>query len=188
MESGDARNGSTGDATAAPSRRKIRATALALGVLAGVALALVGGLAVVIAGRGQAPPTISREDLTAAERLWSAQGPASYDMDIMIGGRQPGPVHIEVRAGKVTRMTRDGITPTQARTWEYWTVPEQLETIRQDFDSAETQGGFGAPAGAETILKAQFDPQYGYPRRYQRIVLGTDLDVEWEATRFVPLP
>ena len=63
-------------------------------------------------------------------------------------------------------------------------MPEQFETIRQDFDSSEKPGGFGAAAGTETILKAEFDPQYGYPRRYQRFVLGTDLDVEWHVTRF----
>ena len=87
----------------------------------------------------------------------------------------------------LTKMTRDGVTPSQSRTWEYWTVPEQFETIRQDFDSSETAGGFGAAPGSQTILKAEFDQQYGYPRRYQRFVLGTDLAVEWDVTHFAPV-
>ena len=105
--------------------------------------------------------------LATAEKKWEAEKPAGYDMDITIGGRQPGVVHIEVRASTVTKMTRDGVTPSQSRTWEYWTVPEQFETIRQDFDSSETVGGFGAAPGSQTILKADFDPHYGYPKRYQ---------------------
>ena len=125
---------------------------------------MVVSVGVLILGCEPSLPVITRADLATAEARWQKQGPASYSMDLMIGGRRPGPVHIEVRDGKVTRMTRDGVTPSQPRTWEYWTVPEQFETIRQDFDSAETAGGFGAAPGTQTILKAEFDPQYGYPR------------------------
>lgn len=109
-------------------------------------------------------------------------------MDITIGGRQPGEVHIEVRDGTVTKMTRDGVTPSQSRTWEYWTVPEQFETIAQDFDSAERSGGFGAAPGTQTTLKAEFDTTLGYPRRYERYVLGTNLNVDWTVTRFEAVP
>jgi len=159
-----------------------------MGLALGILLALVSILAVAVARRGPSAPAITREDLAAAEQRWQEHGPASYNMDLTIGGRQPGPVHIEVRDGKVTRMTRDGVVPSQRRTWEYWTVPEQFETIRQDFDSAETPGGFGATPGTQTILRADFEPQYGYPRRYQRFVLGTDLNVDWQVTRFEPVP
>ena len=141
-------------------------------------------LLLLILRRGPALPEITRADLAAAEKKWDATHPPGYDMDVTIGGRQPGVVHIEVRGGTVTKMTRDGITPSQSRTWEYWTVPEQFETIRQDFDSSETEGGFGAAPGAQTILKAEFDQRYGYPRRYERHVLGTDLTAEWTALRF----
>ena len=163
---------------------------------------MVVSVGVLILGREPSLPVITRDGSGDGRARWQKQGPASYTMDLMIGGRRPGPVHIEVRDGKVTRMTRDGVTPSQPRTWEYWTVPEQFETIRQDFDSAETAGGFGAAPGTQTILKAEFDPQYGYPRRYQRFVLasktptqspslapiassgGADLDVDWRVTRF----
>ena len=155
-----------------------------MGLALGVLLALVSILAVAVARRGPVAPEITRQDLAAAEGRWQEHGPASYNMDLMIGGRQAGPVHIEVRDGNVTRMTRDGVVPSQRRTWDYWTVPEQFETIRQDFDSAETSGGFGAAPGTQTILRADFDPQYGYPRHYQRFVLGTNLNVDWLVTHF----
>ena len=167
-----------------PPRRRSRAPAVALGVLLGVAVAAGGMFALSIAHRGEQMPRITRQDLEAAARRWDEHGPASYDMDISIGGRRPGPVYIEVRGGRVTRMTRDGVVPSQPRTWEYWTVPGQFDTIRQDFDSAETPGGFGVLAVTETIFRAEFDPRYGYPRRYERTVLGTNLDVDWTVTSF----
>jgi hypothetical protein len=183
----DAKNGlgAAADVTMARRRRPMRASAMALGAACGIMIAIVAILLVLFLRRGPTVPVITRDDLALAEKKWEAEKPAGYDMDITIGGRQPGVVHIEVRSGTVTKMTRDGVTPSQPRTWEYWTVPEQFETIRQDFDSSETVGGFGAAPGSETILKADFDPHYGYPKRYQRFVLGTDLAVEWDVTRFV---
>ncbi|HVU86379.1 MAG TPA: DUF6174 domain-containing protein [Pirellulales bacterium] len=170
-----------------PRRSRLRTSALVLGVAGGLAVGLAGLLLFMILKRGPTLPEITRAGLAVAEQKWNAAQPPGYDMDIVIGGRQPGEVHIEVRRGTVTKMTRDGVTPSQSRTWEYWTVPEQFETIRQDFDSSETEGGFGAAPGAQTILKGEFDPQYGYPRRYERHVLGTDLTVEWTVTRFAPV-
>ena len=41
-----------------------------------------------------------------------------------------------------------------------------------------------SPGGLEGDDAAEFDPEFGYPRNYQRQVLGTDLDVQWEVTRF----
>ena len=33
----------------------------------------------------------------------------------MLEGQRPGPVHVEVRDGEVTHMTRDGVEPRQRR-------------------------------------------------------------------------
>jgi hypothetical protein len=171
----------------APARRRYRPAAVATGVAIGVALAILGGLALLFATRGERVPEITIATLDAAEELWNKRGPASYRMGIAVGGRQPGPVEIEVRDGRITRMTRNGVTPQQERTWEYWTVPAQFETIREDLDSAQREGGFGAPAGTKTIIRASFDPNLGYPLRYQRMVLGTDLNLDWTVTSFESL-
>jgi hypothetical protein len=180
-------DGSTPPNSAAAPRRRFRPAAVATGVALGVALAIVGGLIVLVATRGERVPEITVESLDAAEQLWKERGPASYRMSIAVGGRQPGPVEIEVHDGRVTHMTRNGVTPSQERTWEYWTAPAQFETIREDFESARREGGFGAPPGTKTILRADFDPQFGYPRRYQRMVLGTDLNLDWTVTAFEAL-
>jgi Family of unknown function (DUF6174) len=206
MDSRNQGHAEVGVDVAPRKRRRSRTLVTAAGILVGVAIGLGLVFAALIWNRKASAPIVTREDLAAAERRWNDRGPASYNMDLEIGGRQPGPVHIEVRDGRVTRMTRNGVTPSQPRTWAYWTVPEQFETIRQDFDSAETPGGFGAAVGTQTILKAEFDPEFGYPRRYQRFVLaskapsqsptpspqvtsgGADLDVEWIVTRFAAIP
>jgi hypothetical protein len=56
-----------------------------------------------------------------------------------------------------------------------------------DLDSAEDPvPGFGAPPGAQVVLRGQFDPHTGLPQRYKRYIPGTELDVEWEVTLFEP--
>jgi hypothetical protein len=47
---------------------------------------------------------------------------------------------------------------------------------------------FGNQTGVEVIQQAEFDPELGYPRRYRRIVLGGNSEVEWEITEFKKLP
>jgi Family of unknown function (DUF6174) len=175
---------STDNAQPSPRRRRNRLRPLVLGAVLGLVVAAFVGIVLAMwFGRNPLPP-ITRADLEAAKERWDKNGPTSYNIDLMLGGKRPGPIHVEVRGGEVTAMTRDGVTPSQRRTWVYWTVPEQFETIRADFDSAEAKQPFGAPPGTKTIMRAEFDPELGYPKKYQRQVLGTDLDVQWEVTRF----
>jgi hypothetical protein len=135
--------------------------------------------------RGTPLPTLDEAALDRAETLWDEEGPASYDLDLMIRGERPGPVHIEVRSGEVTAMTRDGVAPRQRRTWEYWTVPSQFDMMRRDLVGAlDPAEGFNVPPDARVIMRARFDPQYGYPAHYQRSIPGTHNEVEWEITRF----
>ena len=152
--------------------------------------AVIGGgiwLVVLTLVYRDAMPPLTPERLEQARALWEKNGPDSYEMELVIQGRQPGTVFIEVRDDQVVRMTRDGHTPRQRRTWEYWRVEGQFDTLARDLRSAERPDkGFGAPAGSRVILRAEFDKKYGYPRRYRRVVSGTDLNVEWKVTRFTP--
>ena len=167
-------------------RRNGRLRALVVGAGLGLVVAALVGLAFAFWIGRNPLPLITRDDLEAAIERWEQHGPASYDIDLMVDGAWPGPVHVEVRDGEVTAMTRNGVTPSQQRTWVYWTVPELFETIRTDFDSSEADQPFGAPAGSETTMRAEFDPELGYPKKYQRQVLvrAHNLDVQWEVTRF----
>jgi len=140
---------------------------------------------VIFALRGERIPQLSRESLQAAQQRWQQDGPQSYDLDVTLSGRQSGQIHIEVRHGEVTGMTRNGTTPTQRRTWDYWTVPGQFDTIELEMEMADDPThGFPAPPGSKVLQKAEFDAVDGHPVRYHRIVLGTQLEIRWEVTRF----
>ncbi len=156
----------------------------ALGLIVGAGLA---GLALLVAFR-DTTPELTEASFQAAQRRWDERGPQSYDMDLTIEGNRPGPVHVEVREGKVTHMTRDGVEPKQRRTWDVWSVPGQFETIGLELDkAADPVEGFAAPAGSRMVQRALFDPQYGYPVKYRRIILGSNLELHWRVTKFVPI-
>lgn len=168
-------------------RSRIRARSLVVGIVFG----LVVGAALAVAGlfvfaRGSTP-LVTEELLREAEARWSARGPQSYDEDLVITGPQAGDIQIEVRAGQVERMVRNGQVPRQRRTWDYWSVPNQFAMIRQDLASARSPlKPFGVTSPGNVVLRADFDPELGYPRFYQRAVLGTQYDISWRAARFAP--
>lgn len=161
---------------------------LLLGVIAGVVagLALVVGL--MVAMRPAPLPALTDESLAAARAKWESQGPKSYDLELVIRGREPGKVVAEVRNGEVTRLTRDGREPDQRRTWQYWSVPAQFDTLDEELaDVHKAASGFADSKNVQTRLEAQFDPRFGYPAKYRRIVIGNNLSMSWEVTRFKPV-
>ncbi len=130
-------------------------------------------------------PELTAEALDAATRRWEEDGPASYNIDLAVGGARPGSVHLEVRDGQVTAFTRDGQSPPLRHTWDVWTVPSQLDTIHREQDlAADPSGEMGVPEGTRLILKAEFHPRWGYPLRYRRLVLGSGPEVSWDVTHF----
>ena len=132
-------------------------------------------------------PELTPAAFTAALEKWEANGPKSYDLDLEIGGNRPGTVHVEVRSGIVTAMTRDGRTPDQERTWYIWSVPGQFDTIEREMELAEDPAG-EMHLGRDTRLwlRCEFDPQFGYPRVFHRAVSGGGPEVYWKVTKFEP--
>ena len=131
-------------------------------------------------------PDLTEPRLYAAQVLWEQLGPRSYDMDLEIRGAQPGSVHIEVRDDTVTAMTRDGRSPPQ-RTWDVWSVPGQFDTLERELVLAEDpQHEMDVAAGTRLQLRCEFDPQFGFPRRYHRYATGGAPEVFWRITRFDP--
>jgi len=170
----------------APSslRHRLSTIVLALTLGAGLGLAATIGLTRWLMPKDDTVP-LTAENLEQAQRLWQARGPRSYDLDLAIGGIRAGTVHVEVRQGQVTAMSRDGHSPSQRRTWDAWTVPGQFDTLETELaDMAHPERGFAAPPGAQVVERVRFDPELGFPRRYVRWVLGTNLEVEWSTTRF----
>jgi hypothetical protein len=156
--------------------------AIAVAVLLGLAL---GGAIAVELFVVERLPELTVEKLEAAETLWKAKGPKSYDLDLVIEGAQPGVVHVEVRDGETTAMQRDGLAPSQRRVWDVWAVPGMFETIERELQLAEDpQHEMDASANASVDLRAEFEPQFGYPVRFHRIVFGGGPEVYWRVTNF----
>lgn len=153
------------------------------GGLLGVSIAI--GLVVWISR--DKTPYLTRESFDAAVARWREHGPADYDLDLVVQGNQPGKIHVEVRGGEVTAMTRDGISPSQRRTWDYWTVPGQFDMMQIELDSqSDPRSRFAGASGSQLVLWADFDPVYGYPWLYRRVVLDSRQDMQWQVTRFEP--
>ncbi len=130
-------------------------------------------------------PRLTQAAYDQAARLWDEHGPASYDLDLELEGNRPGKIHVEVRDGQVVHMTRDGVEPKQERTWFYWSVPGQLDTIAEELEMARDPAqSFDSPKATQVVIWGEFDPYYGYPKRYDRVVLGTNFEIHWKTISF----
>jgi len=131
-------------------------------------------------------PPLTAKSLAAAEALWQRTGPASYDMDLVIEGVRPGPVHVEVRDRQVTKVTRDG-RPSPPWTWDTWSIPGQFKFLDQELALAEDPvHEMQADPGTQWRLRCLFDSQFGFLRHYQRTVIGSGPPVAYRVTSFVP--
>ena len=163
--------------------KKIRA--LAIGAILGGFITFGFLIVIGVLLYRETVPPLTVADYEAAVECWESKGPKNYDSDIEIYGNRPGLVHIEVRGGEVARMTRDGVAPRERRTWDYWSVDGQLETIGQELEmAADPKTAFGRGATAQPDLNAHFHPDLGYPEVYRRSVPGAQQDMAWRVTRF----
>jgi Family of unknown function (DUF6174) len=173
------------DGSTAPADNRLSSKAVLFALLALILTIVVvaGVLQVFVAQR---IPELTEARLDAAAELWEQQAPANYDMDLEIRGAQPGVVHVEVRGGDVTAMTRDGISPPP-RTWDVWTVAGQFDTLERELVLAEDpQHEMDVAAGTQLQLRCEFDPRYGFPRHYHRYATGGAPEVFWRVTKFEP--
>jgi hypothetical protein len=131
-------------------------------------------------------PELSVAELERAEALWNGAGPTSYNMDLEILGARPGTVHVEVRNEEVIAMQRDGRTPPP-HTWRYWSVPGLFETLERELTMSEDPiHEVGTSAGTIWQVRCEFDPAYGFPRRFHRYVSAGGPEVYWRVTTFMP--
>jgi hypothetical protein len=176
-----------GDLEAATPRRtkRMRLRPLILGLVVGMLAAGILALIVLFFLVRGTTPLVTEAALAAASERWQQRGPKSYRLELMVSGARGGPVEIEVRDGEPVSLLRDGRTPAR-HTWYFWTVPGQLEAIELEL-TGDPRAMFGVPDRSHVILRAEFDAELGYPRKYQRQVLGKSLETGWEVHRFQPL-
>jgi hypothetical protein len=166
-------------------KRRLDRRRLLQGVLAGIVLGIAGLLVYLFVFVRNPLPVLTESTVAAAERKWDEVGPASYNLDLELSGNRPGKVHVEVRDRRVTKMSRDGVVPSQRRTWDAWSVPGQFDTIYEEFDlAADPSEKLGDPAATSMYIRGEFDPKFGYPVRYHRLALGTNNEIGWKVVRF----
>ena len=130
-------------------------------------------------------PELTEDKLRAAMTLWQKAGPASYDMDIELRGARPGQVHVEVRDKEVearnSRWTHAWSLDVGhvVRAWA-------VDTLSLDLDIAQDpERQIQANAGTTWHPRCEFDPKFGYPAVYHRLVSGGP-EVYWRVTAFQP--
>jgi hypothetical protein len=176
-----------GAASGLSLRPRLSARWIVLGSCLGLLGSCVAGLYWFNRPAEPPPPVLTQQRLDEAWRRWREHGPDSYHLEVVVQGDVGGKVVLDVRDGEVISMSRDGRTPSQKRTWVYWTVPNQLGVLETDLSHAQN-----APRGFEretspAVLRAEFDSEYGYPSRYRRESLGGMGAMSWQITRFEPL-
>ena len=71
-------------------------------------------------------------------------------------------------------------------TWEAWTIEGQFAVIRQELEfAADPKSAHGVSNPEQVALRARFDEQLGYPRKFSREVIGRKRGarneaMEWE--------
>ena len=116
--------------------------------------------------RGRTEP-VTRERLAASRERWKLANVASYDMDLETTGAQTGLYHIEVRAGQLAQIIRNGQTMNPAD-GDYWTVDGWFQAIEEDLENAEKPKTDDAASHCEFWLRVRYHPTLGYPLRYIR--------------------
>jgi hypothetical protein len=168
------------DPTSAGTMRRV-GCGLILGTLAG----LVVTLAILRWHLADPTPPLSADALRAARELWRQHGPEDYDLEVRVEGPQPGNYRVQVRGGQAIAAFRNDQPLAQQRTLGTWSVLGMFATIGRDVEQVERRASGNADRFTPDLtLRASFDRELGYPRRYVRMESGSTLDVSWEVTKF----
>lgn len=144
-------------------------------LLAAFVAATVGGISIIIARRS-ASPALTAERFAAAQAKWEAAGPASYEIEIDVRGAQPALYTVTVERGEPVSAARNSTPLKQRRTWETWSVPGMFDTVASDVAALNERSNL--------VVRCEFDPEFGFPAKYERIEMGTGQQVRWEVKRF----
>ena len=151
--------------------------------LAALLCAAAATLFFIYTQRGQGD-ILTEERLAEARARWQENGPADYDMSVNVRGVQKNDYEIEVRGGKVTKMTAGG-APAARNAYAYWNVEGMLDFLRDELSNTRrVAAAYGVADEAEVVVRVEFDTGRGYPSRFLRHVMGTRNSIEWEITSF----
>lgn len=165
--------------------------------LLGIGLALLVSAGVMWFTRGPRLPPVTREKWQEARQKWEDKRPTSFRITVEVTGPRAATYDVTVRRGRVVEATRDGHRLPKGETWTprgmFGTIERDLETLEMLDDPA-----FADRALPQIKISGQFDPQWGFPRRYRRLQWGyrqeygkraanQTIDMTWRVTRFEKL-
>jgi hypothetical protein len=182
--------GSSAAEVVAGPMRSHRLRGFVLWTIAGLAIGLVAALVVLRIINQDPTPSLTPAIYEAARQRWNASPLPDYDIQIRVTGPQAAVYRVEVRDGQPQAAWRNDRPLNQRRTFGTWSVPGMFSTIGRDVEVVERRAaGRAKPGEVELILKAEFDPRYSFPRRYQRIEWGSRrgsdaITVTWQVTDF----
>jgi Family of unknown function (DUF6174) len=173
-----------------PHEAKIRKTSGCLPwILLAAGCLILGGMVGLFMAVSQRPPVMDAHQFDMARKRWDENRIPNYRVEIVVEGAQPATYVVEVRDGTAVKALRNGNPLTQLRTFATWSVDGMFGTLESDVASLESQleksGASGSPP--TLMLRAEFDPKYGYPKRYFRADWQRNLETLWTVTRFEEL-
>ena len=160
-----------------------RTTSIVLSAGAGAVCALACLFCWLYASSPPSLPDLTMEHFESNWNRWAEPGPANYDIEVEVRGPQAATYHVEVRDGEAISATRDDYPLKGPRTIGTWSVVGMFHTMEIDLDqlvldAAETS------KSARLLLDCRFDPEWGFPTRYRRIEVGSQMHVEWQVISF----
>ncbi len=164
------------------ARRRLSLIGVAI---AGALFAIVVVTIVLTLMNRETMPSVTADTLLQSSMRWDAEGPPSYDIEVMLKKHRVERHRVEVRDGEVVRYTLDDHEMTRRRAFDTWSVPGMFGTIEADVENirlAET--GKAKPHTPRLTLWGTFDQKYGIPRRYRRVQWGANFEVSWEVVEF----
>jgi hypothetical protein len=155
------------------------------GALLGLALGCIPALYILRLANRDPTPALTPELFEAAHQRWKSRAPADYDIEVRVTGSQPAVYRVEVRGGEAQAAWRNGEPLNSRRTFGTWSVPGMFSTISRDIEAVERHASGKAERFTPRLtLRAEFDAEYSYPKRYRRIQQWSTVEVAWEVTEF----
>ena len=133
---------------------------------------------------------LTADALAKLRRTWRAAGLRDYDLFWSTSGVRSARYRVFVRDGAVQRIDSiqtDG-TVIEAKPAEpsMYSVDGLFRTLREELDQLAGDTPFGKPKGTRCVLAFEPDPKLGYPRVFDRDVMGASKGVEIRVEKLVP--
>ncbi len=135
-------------------------------------LVVAGGIAAGVAlWMRDRTPLLTAAALDEAQARWLMRAPEDYDLALRVQNDRAAPIlySVTVRQGSVVEFKASEGSGAQASTAQgaYYAIAGLFEILRRELELKEGPPVAGAPAGA--VLRADFDPEMGYPRVFKRL-------------------